>query len=276
MLVARYWLLLCLAQGLISGVCPTDGWGQMIVAHRGASYDAPENTLAAFRLAWEQDSDGIEGDFYLTADDQIVCIHDRDTERTGGRKRVVEGSTLAELRTLEYGGWKDPQWEGESIPTLQQVLETVPKGKLFVIELKSRQAIVPVLAAELRRLNTRGIDLLIISFDAPTVKACRELMPTVRAHWLTKLNEKTGSPTPAQIAETVRECGAAGVGMQGQRNVIDAEFVADLRAHGCNEFHVWTIDSIEDAAHFQDLGAIGITTNLPQVIGDAIREPVSR
>jgi glycerophosphoryl diester phosphodiesterase len=59
-------------------------WSQMIVAHRGASYDAPENTLAAFKLAWQQQSDGIEGDFYLTADRQIVCIHDADTKRTAG------------------------------------------------------------------------------------------------------------------------------------------------------------------------------------------------
>ena len=55
------------------------GTGQEIVAHRGASFDAPENTLAAFRLAWEQGSDGVEGDFYLTRDHQIVCIHDRST-----------------------------------------------------------------------------------------------------------------------------------------------------------------------------------------------------
>ena len=65
-------------------------WSQMIVAHRGASHDAPENTLAAFKLAWQQQSDGIEGDFYLTADQQIVCIHDPDTERTAGTKRMVE------------------------------------------------------------------------------------------------------------------------------------------------------------------------------------------
>ena len=53
----------------------------MIVAHRGSSYEAPENTLPAFRLAWEQGADAIEGDFHLTKDGQIVCIHDRDTER---------------------------------------------------------------------------------------------------------------------------------------------------------------------------------------------------
>ncbi len=63
---------------------PGDGLGAEITAHRGASHDAPENTLAAFRLAWERGADAIEGDFYLTADEQVVCIHDSTTERTAG------------------------------------------------------------------------------------------------------------------------------------------------------------------------------------------------
>ncbi|MGI9473580.1 MAG: glycerophosphodiester phosphodiesterase [Rubripirellula sp.] len=276
MFATRLLLLLCLTLGVLHN----DGWGQMIVAHRGASHDAPENTVAAFKLAWEQGSDGIEGDFYLTSDDQIVCIHDRDTERTAGSKRVVEDSTLAELRTLEYGGWKGTEWQGELIPTFRQVLATIPAGKLFVIELKSKKAIAPVLAAELAKLDTESIELLIISFDLETVKACRELMPEVRAHWLTKFTDKQKSgefrPSAAEVAKAIRQCGAAGVGMQGNRNVIDEAYIDALRTEGCDQFHVWTIDSIDDAAYFQDLGAIGITTNRPQFIRDAIREPALR
>ena len=69
-----------------------------IIAHRGASHDAPENTLAAFRLAWEQGADGVEGDYYLTKDGEVVCIHDATTGRTGDRDLKVASSTLAELR----------------------------------------------------------------------------------------------------------------------------------------------------------------------------------
>lgn len=69
-----------------------------IVAHRGASHDAPENTLAAFELAWEQGADAIEGDFHLTQDGHIVCLHDKDTKRTAGKKLVVGKSSLEELR----------------------------------------------------------------------------------------------------------------------------------------------------------------------------------
>ncbi|MDP6721144.1 MAG: glycerophosphodiester phosphodiesterase family protein, partial [Pirellulaceae bacterium] len=115
--------ILTLCCGLLTLLVTSDGArGQLIVAHRGASYDAPENTLAAFRLAWRQGADGIEGDFYLTKDGQIVCIHDADTKRTAGVSRQVAKSTLAELRELDVGRWKDEEFAGERMPTLQQVL----------------------------------------------------------------------------------------------------------------------------------------------------------
>ena len=263
----RFLVLLCLSLSVLT----SQGFGQVIVAHRGASHDAPENTLAAFNLAWQQGSDGVEGDFYLTQDNQIVCIHDRNTKRTTGVSKVVEDSTLDELRELEYGGWKDSKWKGEQIPTFAEVLKSVPAGKLFVIELKSKQKIVPVLAAQLRVLDTSGIELMIISFDVATVVACQQQIPDVRVHWLTSFSQPRGvngfRPTAESIAKTVREAKVAGVGMKGQRQAVTPDFVEKLKAQGCSEFHFWTIDSQEDAEYFQKLGAYGITTNRPAVIG---------
>ena len=86
-----------------------------IVAHRGASYDAPENTIAAFKLAWEQGADIAEGDFRLTADGEIVCIHDQDTARVSDDYLVVSKSTLAQLRRIEVGAWKGKKWAGEKL-----------------------------------------------------------------------------------------------------------------------------------------------------------------
>jgi glycerophosphoryl diester phosphodiesterase len=263
----RFWISLIL-WFVVWGV-PSSG--QVIVAHRGASFDAPENTLAAFNLAWAQGSDGVEGDFYLTRDEQIVCIHDRGTTRTTGVSKSVEDSTLAELRQLEYGSWKGKKWKGEQIPTFQDVFKSVPEGGLFVIELKSKSKIVPFLASQLKSLDTEKIRLLIISFDKATVAACHEQIPEVRAHWLTsfKKDKKNGryQPSAEAIAKVVNESGAAGVGMNGNRQVIDELFVKQLKKLGCNEFHVWTIDQLKDAAYFKDLGAFGITTNKPALIG---------
>ncbi len=251
---------------------------QQIVAHRGASHDAPENTLAAFKLAWQQGADGIEGDFYLTADKEIVCIHDKDTKRTGDRELDVESSTLAELRKLDVGRWKNPKWAGEKIPTLKEVFGTVPDDRLFVIELKSKAKIVPYLAKQLRQLDQGNFRILIITFDAETAKACKESMPNQRVHWLTKFKRNVigYKPTAKQVGQTVRDTGVEGVGMKGMREVIDRDFINQLTASGCDEFHVWTIDAIEDARYFADLGAFGITTNRPKEIGGAIHEAVGQ
>lgn len=246
------------------------GWSQMITAHRGASHDAPENTLAAFELAWQQGADAVEGDFYLTADRQIVCIHDTTTRRTTGVNKVVAESTLAELRQLDAGSWKDAAFAGEKIPTFAEVLAAIPAGKRFVIELKTGPEIVPVLVEQLQRFKPDPASLQIITFNADTVVACKTQLPEIEVHWLTgfKQNKQDGRwhPTAAQVAQTVRSSGAQGVGMRGERAVIDEAFIRELNDQGVAAFHVWTIDSIADARFFRDLGAIGITTNRPEYI----------
>ena len=103
----------------------------LIVAHRGSSFEAPENTLPAFRLAWEQGADAIERDFLLTKDDQIVCIHDASTKRLSDKNLVVSKSTFEELRALDVGAWKHEKFKGTKIPTISEVFATIPKGKKY-------------------------------------------------------------------------------------------------------------------------------------------------
>lgn len=240
---------------------------QIIVGHRGASFDAPENTLAAFHEAWTQLADGVEGDFYFTKDGHIVCIHDADTERTGGRKLKVADSTLAELRTLEYGGWKAEKYRGEPIPTFAEVLAAVPPEKTFVIELKTGPEIIPLLKSELNRLQPDRARLLIIAFDKATCAASKAQIPDVRVHWLTgyKQNKVTGvwHPTLKEVADGLKLSQADGLGTQANRNIVTPEFLKQLRAGGMREFHVWTVDDPADAVYFRDQGAVGITTNRP-------------
>ncbi len=258
-----------------AGVFVTYADSPFIIGHRGASYDAPENTLAAFQLAWKQDADGVEGDFYLTDDRQIVCIHDADTKRTTGVKLHVESTPLAKLRELDAGTWKNPLFKSEKLPTFAEVLAAIPAGKHFVIELKSKTKIVPVLSQELRNAKRTDIEILIISFDEETVAACKRELPQVRAHWLTSFKKPiAGSdfrPNAEEVAKAVKRSGADGVGMNGNREVIDASFIDALKQGGCHEFHVWTVDKPEDAQFFRDLGAVGITTNRPDVIRAALR-----
>lgn len=240
--------------------------GQYIVAHRGASHAAPENTMAAFDLAWQEGADGIEGDFRLTADGHVVCIHDADTKRTAGRRLVVAESTLADLQKLDVGTYKHPRYVNERMPTLAEVLDSVPSGKLFFIELKTGPHIVPPLKKVLSASSFPSDQLVIIAFDATTVRECKQLLPNIRAHWLTGYEEgPSGSwePTATGVIDTLTRTSANGLGSQANRDVFNQQFVAALAREGITEFHVWTVDEADLARFYIKLGAWSITTNRP-------------
>lgn len=111
-----------------------------IFAHRGASAYAPENTLAAFELALHQGADAIELDAKLTADGQVVVIHDTSVDRTTAHKGMVKYLTLAELRHLDAGSHFDVAFQGESIPTLEEVFRAVGQLTYINIELTNYNA----------------------------------------------------------------------------------------------------------------------------------------
>jgi glycerophosphoryl diester phosphodiesterase len=127
-----------------------------IIAHRGFSARAPENTLGAFELGWKHQTDACELDVYLTADGKTAVIHDKDTKRTAGVKLDVASSKQAELTALDAGSWKGKEWTNEKIPTLEQALATLPKGKQrFFIEVKCGAEIVPELKRILEPMKDR-------------------------------------------------------------------------------------------------------------------------
>lgn len=252
--------------GLLMIALPSAPFAQsQIVAHRGASHDAPENTLAAFKLAWEQGADAIEGDFYLTKDRRIVCIHDGDTERVAGRKRVVAESTRAQLRKLDVGSWKGRRWAGERIPTIDEVLGTVPDGKKVFLELKSGKVIVPFLKQALDASGLKPEQIIILAFDEATVIEAKRILPSVRVCWLVgySKDKATGAWTPplSRVLGTLKRIGADGVDSDA-REILDAAFVKDLRAANL-AFHVWTVDDPSVAERFRRLGVDSITTNRP-------------
>ena len=235
----------------------------LLIAHRGASREAPENTLASFRRAFAQGADGIEGDFRLTADGEIVCMHDATTGRTAGIDLPVPASTLAELRSLDVGAWKGREWAEERIPTLAEVLGVVPPGKLLYIEVKGDPEIVPILGD---LLAAAGRDLprtAILAFDARVVAAARARLPRVKTLWLTEYRRtwRGWSPDLATILRTLAETGATGLGSEARR-AVDAGLVRALRGAG-RELHVWTVDTLPAARRFAELGADALITNRP-------------
>lgn len=153
-----------------------------LIAHRGASYDAPENTLAAFHLAWQQDADGIEGDFRLTKDGEVVCLHDATTDRVSDRCLTVADCTVAELRQVDVGAWKGPQWKGERIPTIGEVLATVPRGKRIFIEIKCGTKIIAPLQQALGKSGLRPEQLTVIAFAADVIAKTKRRLPPILRH----------------------------------------------------------------------------------------------
>ena len=103
-----------------------------IVGHRGESYDAPENTMASFNLAWERNDDVVETDVHLTKDKKLIISHDYDTFRVtggprhGGIKKVIVDTPADELRKLDVGKWKSPAYAGQKMPFLDELLATIP------------------------------------------------------------------------------------------------------------------------------------------------------
>jgi glycerophosphoryl diester phosphodiesterase len=237
-----------------------------IVAHRGASRDAPENTIAAFKLAWKQGADAIEGDFHLTKDKRIVCIHDSNTKRTARVNLVVAKSTLAELRKLDVGKWRGAKWAGQRIATLEEVLAIVPAGKRILIEIKCGPEIVGALKKVLESSRLKPQQTAVISFNAKVIAATKKQLPGRKAFWLTgfRKDKKTGrpSPSPQKALSILKETGADGVGCQAVPAAVNRSFMSALQSRGL-ELHVWTVDDLKRALYFRELGVRSITTNRP-------------
>jgi glycerophosphoryl diester phosphodiesterase len=231
-----------------------------IIAHRGASHDAPENTVAAFRLAWEQGADACELDIHQTRDGRIVAIHDPDTKRTTGLARRVADLTLAELRTLDAGRWKSPAFAGEPIPTLGEMLATTPPSGRVFIEVKCPQSVVPELLTVLRASNLEPERTPILCFDARVVVAVKQRRPELPACWLVDLAREKPPDVPALIA-SARSLGADGIDVSDSPD-IDTAFVTAIHAAGLR-LDVWTINDPAEARRLVALGVDGITTDRP-------------
>jgi len=247
--------------------------GPLIVGHRGASYDAPENTLASYRLCWEQNADGGEGDYHLTKDGQVVCIHDATTRRTGDKDLDVGRSTLAELRTVDLGAWKNPTYAGERIPLLSEVLALVPPGKLYYLEIKCGPEILPALERILAASPTKREQLRIISFNADVIAESKRRLPQIKAHWITGFEQdqqtKVWTPSGETILQTLARTKADGLNAQWNARFVTPEMVTKLKGMGL-ETAVWTVDDPKVGRALADAGVFGLTTNRPGFLREAL------
>ena len=238
----------------------------LIVAHRGASLDAPENTLPAFNLAWKLGADAVEGDFLLSKDGHIVCVHDKETKKVADQNLEVVQSTLKELEALDVGSWKHEKFRGTSIPTLPQVFATLPKeGKIYV-EVKCGPEIVPALIKEIQRSGLRDEQVILICFNAEVIREFKKVRANHKAYWLCHFRKKKGviSPSIKKVLQTLKNIGADGL---DSHYSIPEEYSQAVLDAGY-EWHVWTVNETALAKELKNRGVASITTDRPKLIAD--------
>jgi len=235
-----------------------------IIAHRGASHEAPENSMAAFRLGWEQRADSVELDIRLSSDGHAVVMHDATTQRTAGYDKPISDQTLAVLKQRDIGSWMDPKWAAERIHTLGEVLATVPPGKKIFIEIKCGPEILPALGKDLASSALKPEQIVLIGFNAGTLRLARQEFPKVRVYWLVAYKKTTGADKPPEITELVEKAKASGFdGLNLDHHFpIDAAVVSRVHAAGL-KLYSWTVDDPGVAVIWKAAGVDGITTNRP-------------
>jgi len=227
----------------------------LVIAHRGASGHAPENTLAAFRKAVSQGAAFIETDLQLSRDAHFVAIHDATVDRTTGGHAAVHDLTLAELRRLDAGSWFGSEFAGERIPTLEEILDFSKKHDVvFYLELKpsgswgGEHALIGALreSGEIPRA-------VVISFDAAILESLRKIEPTLM----------TGLLYEGQIEKPVEravEIGARQLAVRG--DLVTPALLAAARKKDL-QVVCWTVNHPAHMRLLIDAGVDGIMSDYP-------------
>ncbi|MEN6426684.1 MAG: glycerophosphodiester phosphodiesterase [Phycisphaerales bacterium] len=241
-----------------------------IIAHRGASYLAPENTLASVKLGWEKDAD-VEVDVYLSKDNRIVVMHDSTTKRTAsGVDLKVSETDSQELRKLDVGSFKAPEFAGERIPFLEEVFATIPPGRKLYVEIKCKKEILPILQPMIVESGKMS-QIVIICFDLEVAAASKQLID-VPTYWLKGTdkvkNTEQWIPHDPNLAQTATARGLDGLDVHYAG--VSEEFVRAVRAAGLG-LYVWTVDDPDEAARLVTLGVDGITTNRPAWLREQLK-----
>ena len=225
-----------------------------IIAHRGASFLAPENTVVAAKLAWELGADAVEIDVHLSKDKRVMVNHDKTTHKTGGKNFLVKNTSSADLRKLDVGKWKSDEYAGEKIPFVEEVIETVPSGKTLVIEIKCGSEVLPALKKAVETSDKLN-QIVFISFGWKTIVDTKAMFPKNACYWLSG----TGIGLNKRMKQSA-EIGLDGVNLK--YSVINEKVMKRAEKLELDVLS-WTIDDPKEAARLINLGVSGITTNRP-------------
>lgn len=238
------------------------------LAHRGFSANYPENTMAAFRAAVDAGCDGLELDVHLSADGEVVVLHDDTLERTTDGFGPVSARSLAELQALDAGSWMSPRFAGEHIPHLDEVLALAAEtGILLNIEIKNTgEYNAPLVEKVLAMVQERNLEsqVLLSSFHCGTVEAAAKLDPKIVSALL------YSNPLIRAIS-LCRKGGMRAVHPAYQLLFYNPLLLRLCRAKGLM-VNVWTVNLPEDMRRLIRMGVDGIITNYPDLLAQVLLE----
>ena len=244
----------------ITGCRQKDSEQFVIIAHRGASHAAPENTLAAFEKAIEFGSDYAELDVCQTKDGEIVLMHDESLERTTNGTGEIWSSTLKELKQLEAGSWFGEESKGEPVPTLLEVIQCV-KGKMKLnIEVKvfRDEPEIARKVVDIIRSEAFEKECIVTSFDRKIVEKVKHIAPDIKTGFI--FNKEY----PLDVFEGSWDA------LCCNYRIVNKEFV--LKARNSHKIiYVWTVNEKEEMRRLIDLKVDGIITNVPDLLKEVVK-----
>jgi glycerophosphoryl diester phosphodiesterase len=233
-----------------------------IVAHRGASFLAPENTLASVNLAWELQADAVEVDVFLTADKRVVAIHDPTTKRLAGKELKIAETEAEALRQLDVGRLKAKKYAGEKIPFLEEVLDALPPGKGLLVEIKCGEEILPYLQGILKDSGKLS-QVIVMSFHYGAAIGFKKIQPDVPVFWLKRTDKDEAgvrSPHKQDLVHRALDGKLDGLGVHYAG--VTPEFAEAVLDAGL-KLYVWAVDDPLEARRLKRLRIHGLITNRP-------------
>lgn len=248
-----------------------------LIAHRGESHDAPENTLPAFQMAVDRGF-GFECDVYLSKDKRVFSFHDRNLKRTTGIDMKCKDASWTEtLSKVDAGGWKGAKWKGVRPALLEEILPLARKDRKIYVEIKTGPEIVPYVKEVFAKQSVATPETaLFICFGDDVCAELKRQMPEYKVYWLCSATKfvKKGAPrvawTPAEIIKTLKRIDADGVDISFDPAVVTEAFVKEIKDAGF-ELHVWTVDDLDKALLAFERGAQTVTTNRAKGLRDEYR-----
>ncbi|MGF1482977.1 MAG: glycerophosphodiester phosphodiesterase [Opitutales bacterium] len=241
-----------------------------IIGHRGSAGTHLENTLPAFRAAWSSTADGVEGDVRLTADRQLVLLHDPTLARTFNSEQTASASTFEQLQAATQKHSEGP------VPSLAQLLAEAPTERWLFVEIKTDAADDTATPERYLAALNQAFDqgrmplhfVRLISFDPFLLLRLKQLAPHFRSLWL---------PLPQLDAEAIEafwtDCRLSqldGIGHSKTLGTLPSDFAGQLRDAG-KELSVWTVYDLETACTFQQAAYDFLTTDFPADFASELR-----